>query len=81
MASQHKKGDFLGRYLALVLLALSVTMALQARALRSDEAVQSITPAGFGGTVGGAPLGRAQDRQRRGEKLQPDTALAASSDA
>ncbi len=35
MHSQHRKGDFLRRYLLLVLLALGVTLALHAHALRA----------------------------------------------
>ena len=39
MSSQHRnrKGDVLGRYCALVVVALAVTMALHTRALRALE--------------------------------------------
>lgn len=37
MSSQYRKGDFLSRYLILVLLALAITMAMHTRALRALE--------------------------------------------
>ena len=37
MSSQFRKGDFLSRYLILVLLALAITMTIHTRALRALE--------------------------------------------
>lgn len=37
MSSQLRKGDFLSRYLILVLVALAITMVLHTRALRALE--------------------------------------------